>query len=57
MRKTDAEAIRITISLLKEECSKHERCISCNFYGTGKGCLIDCPPQFLDAETIIKCFT
>ena len=57
MRKEDKEAIRRTIALFKQECTKHERCVNCKFYGTGKGCLIDCPPQFLDAETIINCFT
>ena len=57
MRKADAEAIRTTIALFKKECSEHERCLKCNFYKKGKGCILDCPPQFLDAETIINCFT
>lgn len=57
MRKADAEAIRTTIALFKKECSEHERCLKCNFYKKGKGCILDCQPQFLDAETIINCFT
>ena len=57
MRKSDAQAIRRTIALMKEECAKHERCKNCKLFGTGKGCIIDCPPQFLDADTIINSFT
>ena len=57
MKNEDKEAIRRAIEFTKQECTKHERCIKCRLYKKGKGCVIDCPPQFLDAEQIIKCFT
>lgn len=53
MRKEDKETIRKAILLMKNECSKHERCKDCKLYLTGKGCIIDAPPQFLDSEAII----
>lgn len=57
MKNEDKEAIRRAIEFTKQECTKHERCVKCRLYKKGKGCVIDCPPQFLDAEQIIKCFT
>jgi len=57
MRNEDKQAIIRTIALIKNECKEHKRCKSCHFYKAGKGCIIDCPPQFLDAEQIIECFT
>ena len=57
MRKEDEQAIIRTIALVKQECAEHKFCKQCRLYETGKGCLIDCPPQFLDAETIIQSFT
>lgn len=57
MRKEDKEAIQRTITLLHKECEEHRFCKQCRLYEQGKGCIIDCPPQFLDAQTIINCFT
>jgi hypothetical protein len=56
MRKADIQAIRITIALLQNECHQHRQCKNCKLFKSGKGCIIDCPPQFLDADAIIKCF-
>ena len=57
MRKEDEQAIKRTIALVKHECAEHQLCKQCRLYITGKGCIVDTPPQFLDADAIIECFT
>jgi hypothetical protein len=57
IRREDKEAITRTIAILHKECEEHTRCKNCKLFISGKGCVIDCPPQFLDAQAIIKCFT